>query len=200
MRVRNRTTAAASALPVRIVVASAFRKRGEGKRMRERYFGHAPAELRAAAVERYLTSNLTLEQVGEQFGTTRSTIHHWVKSSGSRALSKKQQQSEANTPDGRSPQDKLRLLLEASKIPEAERGEFLRREGLRDGDLERFEAEALSGLGGDMRSAADQRRLQELERVNAKQEKRLREAEVLLELQKKVHELWGAKDDDTTKR
>jgi hypothetical protein len=36
--------------------------------------------------------------------------------------------------------------------------------------------------------------------VNAKQEKRLREAEVLLELQKKVQELWGAKDDDTPKR
>jgi hypothetical protein len=27
----------------------------------------------------------------------------------------------------------------------------------------------------------------------------LREAEVLIELQKKVQELWGAKDDDTTK-
>lgn len=168
--------------------------------MRERYFGHAPAELRAAAVERYLRSDLTLEQVGEQFGTTRSTIHHWVKSSRSRALSKKKHQGETSTPDDRSPQDKLRLLLEASKIPEAARGEFLRREGLRDGDLERFEAEALSGLSGEVRSPADQRRLQELERLNAKQEKRLREAEVLLELQKKVQELWGAKDDDTTKR
>ena len=168
--------------------------------MRERYFGHAPAELRAAAVERYLTSDLTLEQVGEQFGTTRSTIHHWVKASGSRALSRKNKPREASTTDGRSPQDKLRLLLEATKIPEAERGEFLRREGLRDGDLERFEAEALSGLSGGVHSATDQRRLRELERVNAKQEKRLREAEVLLELQKKVQELWGAKDDDTTKR
>lgn len=168
--------------------------------MRERYFGHASAELRAAAVERYLTSDLTLEEVGEQFGATRSTIHYWVRASGSRALSKKNSPREASTPDGRSAQEKLRLLLEASKIPEAERGEFLRREGLRDGDLERFEAEALSGLSGEAGSVADQRRLQELERVSAKQEKRLREAEVLLELQKKVQELWGAKDDDTTKR
>ncbi|RYZ01499.1 MAG: hypothetical protein EOO73_35390 [Myxococcales bacterium] len=71
---------------------------------------------------------------------------------------------------------------------------------LRDDDLKRFEAEALGGLAGEVRSASDQRRILELERLNAKQEKRLREADVLIELQKKAHELWGVKDDDTTKR
>lgn len=168
--------------------------------MADRYFGHASEELRAAAVERYLTSDLTLEQVGEQFGATRSTIHYWVKAAGSQALSKKKKPQGAGTRNGRSPQEKLRVLLAASRIPETQRGEFLRREGLRDGDLERFEAEALSGLSGETHSPADQRRIQDLEKTAAKQEKRLREAEVLLELQKKVQELWGAKDDDTTKR
>jgi hypothetical protein len=43
------------------------------------------------------------------------------------------------------------------------------------------------------------RQLQELERVNVKQAKRLREAEVVLELQKKSKRFGGAKDDDTTK-
>ncbi len=46
--------------------------------MAERYFGHAPRELKAAAVERYLTSDLALEEVGAQFGTTRSNISRWV--------------------------------------------------------------------------------------------------------------------------
>jgi hypothetical protein len=41
--------------------------------MTGRYFGHAPEELRSAAVQRYLTSDLTLEEVGAQFGTTRAT-------------------------------------------------------------------------------------------------------------------------------
>lgn len=167
--------------------------------MLERYFGHAPAELKAAAVERYLTSDLTLEEAGEQFGTTRSNISRWVKSAGSQALGKKSKRPISATPDSRSAHEKLRLLLEASKLTDDARGEFLRREGLRDGDLERFEAEALIGLGGEV-TAAERRRVQELERVNAKQEKRLREAEVLLELQKKVQELWGVKDDDTSKR
>lgn len=57
----------------------------------------------------------------------------------------------------------------------------------------------MGGLSGKVHSPQDRRQIQELERINAKQAKRLREAEVLLELQKKVQELWGAKDDDTTK-
>ena len=99
--------------------------------------------------------------------------------------------------DKRSAEEKLRLIIEAGKLSEDELGEFLRREGLHDGDLERFRAEAMGGLGGQVHSEADRRRIQELERVNAKQEKRLREAEALLDLQKKVQALWGAKDDDT---
>jgi len=178
--------------------------------MAERYYGHAPSEVRAAAVKRYLTSDLTQEEVAAQFGTTKGNISYWVKAAGSHAVKKKKNPTSPKTTervepvlaalDSRSAQEKLRLLMEASRLPDAERGEFFRKEGLRDGDLERFEAEALGGLGGKVRSFADQRRIQELERVNAKQEKRLREAEVLLELQKKVQELWGAKDDDTPKR
>jgi transposase-like protein len=168
--------------------------------MAEKYFGHAPRELRAAAVARYLTTDLTLEEVGAQFGTHKVNIHNWVKAAaGSQALKKKSKRSPAVASDNRTAQEKLGLLLEASKLPQAERGEFLRKEGLHDDDLERFEAEALGGLNGQVHSPSDQRRIQELERINAKQAKRLREAEVLLELQKKVHELWGAKDDDTTK-
>lgn len=170
--------------------------------MAEKYFGHAPRELRAAAVARYLTTDLTLKEVGEQFGTSQANICRWVKAAaGSEALTKKNKPTGvATTSDNLRPQEKLRLLLEASRLSETERGEFLRREGLRDDDLKRFEEEALSGLGGEVRSAADQRRILELERLNAKQEKRLREADVLIELQKKAHELWGVKDDDTTKR
>jgi hypothetical protein len=101
--------------------------------------------------------------------------------------------------DSRSASEKLRLLIAAGGLNDEQLGEFLRREGLHDGDLERFRAEALGGLEGKVHNAQDRRQLQELERINAKQAKRLREAEVLLELQKKVQELWGAKDDDTTK-
>jgi transposase len=159
-------------------------------------------EMKEAAVQRFLTSDLSLTAVAEQFGTTRYSVANWIKLAHSRGDVKKHKQQvvAAATPtDHRSASEKLRLLIEAGSLGEEQLGEFLRREGLHDGDLERFRAEALGGLEGKVHSQQDRRQIQELERMNAKQAKRLHEAEVLLELQKKVHELWGAKDDDTTK-
>ena len=78
----------------------------------------------------------------------------------------------------------LWALLEAQALPEDERGAFLRREGLRDGDLERWQQEALSGLGAT-EPPGSSRRVRELERKMIKTEKRLREATALLDLQKK---------------
>ena len=153
-------------------------------------------------MQRYLTSDLTLTAVGEQFGTGRYNLAAWLKAAESRNEVKKPKQhlvAAATPTDSRSASEKLRLIIEAGSLSEEQLGEFLRREGLRDGDLERFRLEALGGLEGKVHSQQDLRQIQELERMNAKQAKRLREAEVLLELQKKVHELWGAKDDDTTK-
>ena len=170
---------------------------------RQRKVRRFPAEVKEAAVQKYFTTDLTLTAIGEQFGTNRHNVYWWVKRAQRQLQMSNKIEHEidrAATPtDERSAADKLRLLIEAAKLPEKELGEFLRREGLRDGDLERFRAEALGGLEGRVHSPADRRQIQELERVNAKQAKRLREAEVLLELQKKVQELWGAKDDDTSK-
>src|SRR6185369_460353 len=159
-------------------------------------------DMKEAAVQRFLTSDLTLTAVAEQFGTTRHSVANWVRVAHSRGEMKKPKQhlvAAATPTDDRSASEKLRLLIEAGSLSEEQLGEFLRREGLRDGDLERFRAEALGGLEGKVHSPQDRRQIQELERLNTKQAKRLREAEVLLDLQKKVHELWGAKDDDTTK-
>ena len=162
-----------------------------------------PPEVREAAVQRYLTSDLTLTAVAAQFGTSRYSVSNWLKQAEARSeMSKKPKPhlvAAASATDERSASEKLRLLIEAGSLSEEQLGEFLRREGLHDGDLERFRLEALGGLEGKVHSQQDRRQIQELERMNAKQAKRLREAEVLLELQKKVHELWGAKDDDTTK-
>ena len=163
-----------------------------------------PPEVREAAVQRYLASDLTLTAVAAQFGASRYSVAAWVKlavaeTRGEVKKPKPHLVAAATNPTERSGAEKLRLLLEASGLSEEQMGEFLRREGLRDGDLERFRDEALSGLDGKVHSPQDRRQIQELERINAKQAKRLREAEVLLELQKKVQELWGEKDDDTTK-
>lgn len=169
---------------------------------RDRTTRRFPAEVKEAAVQRYLTSDLTLTAVGEQFGVGRYNLRAWVNAAESLTEMKKPKPhlvAAATSTDSRSASEKLRLIIEAGSLSEEELGEFLRREGLRDGDLERYRAEAMGGLEGKVRSAQDLRQIQELERTNARQAKRLNEAEVLLDLQKKVHQLWGAKDDGTSK-
>lgn len=161
-----------------------------------------PEELKEAAVERFLTSDLSLTAVAEQFGTTRYSIANWVQVAQSRGDMGKKSKVPAQpaTPtDARGAAEKLRLIVAAGALNDEQLGEFLRREGLHEEDLERYRVEAMGGLDGKVHNAQDRRQIQELERTNAKQAKRLREAEVLLELQKKVQELWGAKEDDTTK-
>ena len=89
-------------------------------------------------------------------------------------------------------------MLEAASLSPFELGEFLRKNGLRDGDLERWKADATSGLRGGREYRGQSRRVRDLERQNRRYGKRLREAEALLELQKKVQALWEAGDDDMT--
>lgn len=100
--------------------------------------------------------------------------------------------------DARSASEKLRLLIEAKSLSEDELGAFLRRKGVHEGDLERWEREALGGLSGAAQEPSQERRIRELERQREQQDKRLKEAKALLELQKKVQALWADEDDGTT--
>lgn len=153
-----------------------------------------PAELKESTVRRYLTGSFSYQQLGAEIGASGKTVGNWVKAYKEMGSFKKHMSKRAT--DQRSAAEKFRLLMLVKSQPEAERGAVLRREGVRDGDLERWEKEALDGLGAQQ-PAASQAQLKKLEREKTKSEKRLREAEALLELQKKVQALWVAEDDDT---
>ena len=71
--------------------------------------------------------------------------------------------------------------------------------GERDGDLDRWRQEAVAGLDPKGYGPSQTRRLRELEKKSRKTDKRLKEAQALLTLQKKVSALWGDEDADTTR-
>ena len=81
---------------------------------------------------------------------------------------------------------------------DSELGEFLRREGIQEEDLERWREEALGGLGGARKAQPPSKRLRELERELRRKDKALAEAAALLVLAKKARALWGDEDDDTS--
>jgi len=104
-------------------------------------------------------------------------------------------------PDDLSPEEKLRLVLEASGLSDDELGAFLRREGLHEADLEQWR-DAMRGALSEPSSrhgrSREARRIRKLERELRRKDKALAEAAALLVLQKKVQALWGDEDDDTT--
>ena len=140
-------------------------------------------------MRQYLGGGRSYAEVGAEFDVNASTLSKWV--SDSRRMVKKKRKGRASPKggEGRSESNKLKLLLEAAALGESDKGEFLRRHGLRDGDLERFERETTARLQGED-SPATKARLKRMERELTKTTARLREAEALLELQKKIQALW----------
>jgi hypothetical protein len=95
--------------------------------------------------------------------------------------------------------------MASAAIDDAGLGEFLRREGLHDEDLQRYRDEvrsaALQGLSGAAASRAslpgEQARIKELERELRRKEAALAETAALLVLRKKAVALWGEEGGDT---
>lgn len=159
---------------------------------------HFPNELRESVARRYLSTNATYRELAAEIGSSTWSVRDWVRQFREQGTVGKKRTKRPAPTDQRSAEEKFRLLLQARSMKDEERGEYLRREGIHDADLERWEQEALGGLTGAAGSESQERRIRELERDNKQQGKRLKEAAALLELQKKVQALWADEGDDTS--
>ncbi len=95
--------------------------------------------------------------------------------------------------------------MEAAALEDSELGAFLRREGLHEEDLARFQEEvrvaALAGLEGQKKAKSgasdEQKRIKTLERDLKRSQAALAETAALLVLRKKAGALWGEEGEDT---
>jgi transposase-like protein len=156
-----------------------------------------PQELKESVVRRYLSTDTTVRQLADEIGSSTWSVRSWVREYQAQGTLAKRRKRTPARPDQRSAPEKLRLLLMIKGMPDDERGAALRREGLHDADIERWEREAVAGLQGQ--APNQQQRIAQLERETLHHKKRLKEAEALLILQKKVQALWVDEDDDTSK-
>jgi transposase len=101
-------------------------------------------------------------------------------------------------------EDKLRILVESSKLAGNELGEYLRREGVHDATLTQWRADVTKGLAVSSRSSSasspDAKRIAALERELHRKDKALAELAALITLQKKVRAIWGDGESDTNTR
>lgn len=97
-------------------------------------------------------------------------------------------------------QERLQVVLEASKLSEADLGSFLRSKGLHEASLTEWRGAMLEALRNPAKVSPEARRVRELERELDRKEKALAEAAALLVLKKKVQTIWGDEGDSTQPR
>lgn len=140
--------------------------------------------------------------VARDAGMSQPTLSRWVRAAGKVAAVSRD--SESRRPADWTPAEKLAAVVEASRLSGEELGSFLRRKGLHEEDLKAWRAQAEGAFEVDRatprRSASDKKRIDELERKLSKAEKKLRAADAIIELQKKVRAMWADEDGDTAEK
>ena len=143
-----------------------------------------------------------------EVGIGQPTLSRWLREARTvPAMPKKTERSKvgarARRPQDWSPEEKLRVVVEATGLVDEELGAFLRKEGLHQAQLDEWRVTACSSLStrkSTTKTSAESRRIRELERELRRKEKALAEAAAILILQKKVQAIWGDEEDDTEPR
>ena len=126
-------------------------------------------------------NSVSLSRVARETGLSTSTLWKWREEAKKKSVSKHNSKPKRWTPE-----EKMRLLLAAAAASETGRGELLRREGLHDADLERFQQDLVSPQLRK-RDPADKKRIAELEKNLRRKDKALAEATALVVLSKKLN-------------
>ncbi len=168
--------------------------------------------IRARMVRRMVgPGGLSANALARETGISQSALSKWYREAGKvrRMAEKDDQPADRPTRPPKRPQEwsaeeKLRAVVETSGLEGEALGEYLRRSGLHREQLEQWRADAKEGLEGPRarrrRTAAESKRIKELERELRKKDKALAETAALLVLRKKLNALWGDGDDDTDEK
>ena len=105
-------------------------------------------------------------------------------------------------------QYKIKVLNEAEKLTPVERGAYLRKRGLYSSHLSRWRNQAAKGLLSALskvpgrKSTKDPKdeQITQLTKQNQKLETKLKQAEIIIDIQKKVAELLGIQLPESTKQ
>lgn len=166
-----------------------------------------PQELRERLVSRMLGSERKSAcSLAKETGVSQTTLSRWNQSAR-RVASMTNTNDPGGTaprpprrPQDWSPEERLRAVIEASALADADLGAWLRRQGLHEATLAQWREAALRGLGGGgAGSAGDAKRVKELERELHRKDKALAETAALLVLRGKLNALWEEEGGNTTR-
>jgi transposase len=153
---------------------------------------------------------ISARALAKEVGVPQPTLSLWLRRAPRVSAMTKdrddQDKLKNRRPKAWTPDEKLRVVLQASALSEEQLGAFLRREGLQSADLNEWRAKALEAASAALQSPASKRRgptpevirIRELEKELHRKDRALAEVTALLALKKKLQALWGDEEDDTS--
>jgi len=153
---------------------------------------------------------ISANALSREMGVSQTGLSRWLRLASDQVLCASQQSSQgamsmAKRPKDWSPEEKLRVVLEAQSLSEEELGAFLRKKGLYEAHLKEWRKQILSALAQrsaskSSKNSSEQRQIRELERELDRKDKALAEAAALLVLQKKARILCGGEEAESTQK
>jgi hypothetical protein len=151
---------------------------------------------------------MSANSLSGEVGIGQPTLSRWLREARTvPAMTKESDRKKAKgrglRPQDWRPEEKLRVVVESQGLADEELGEFLRKEGLHQAQLDEWSATAHASLlvcKGVKKVSPESKRIRELERELRRKEKALAETAALLVLKKKARAIWGDEDDDTEPR
>lgn len=162
-------------------------------------------KVRLGMVQRMVGPNaVSARYLAAETGIAQSTLSRWLRAAGTvSSMNEKQPQAgtQGKGPLEWTPEERLRVVLEAFELPEDRRGAFLRERGLHEAQLNAWRDTALRALDKPARRKRRRSPLdKEVRRLRAeldRKDKALAETAALLVLQGKARALWGEEGAST---
>lgn len=156
---------------------------------------------------------ISASALSKQVDVPQSTLSKWLRMAGIKPPFGFPNNSDDNMhmryplakkrPNDWSPEDKFKTVLEADTLSDKQLGDFLRRKGIHETHLQQWRLQVMEALGNQPKpkkksGKTEIKQIRKLEKELRRKDKALAETAALLVLKKKVQEIWGDEDDNTT--
>lgn len=144
--------------------------------------------------------------LSREVGVSQASLSRWLREArrlGAMSKQRDDRSGGARRPKDWTPEEKLRIVIAAAAMPDAELGEFLRKSGLHEAQLKEWRETIADALSAEKKRApapkasGEAKRISELERELIRKDRALAEVTALLALKKKLDLLMGVPDEDT---
>jgi len=160
--------------------------------------------MKARMVERMSGPNrISASRLAKEVGIPQTTLSRWLHLASQEKIVKTNGHLVERLPvrpDDLPAAEKFRLVMEASALSDEELGEFLRRNGIHEAQLNEWRKKVEQAAArafeepkkGRRRKSPEQKKVERLEREINRKDKALAEVTALLALKKNWRHLWGA--------